>query len=132
VSGYAVRQQPPDLPAVCILAMTRRGPYWVDVAPSLSALAGLASQYTRRDLLPGEEVSLRDVVLVAWYEAYASRAEAEFRADEVRQYSPLGLRSLIEYSNPQWLDMGAEAVGFPWPTTLPERLGMPHRPVTEL
>jgi hypothetical protein len=131
VSDHAARPQP-DAPAACILAKSRRGPYWVDVAPSLSALSALARQYTLRDLVPGEEVSLRDVVLVAWYETCASMVEAELRAEEVRQYSPLGLRSLIEISNPQWLDMGAEAVGFPWPTTLPEHLGMPHRPVTEL
>jgi hypothetical protein len=117
---------------VCILAKSRRGPYWVDVAPSLSALDALASEYTRRDLMPGEEPSLRDVVLVAWYETCASMAEAEFRAEEVRHYSPLGLRSLVEFSNPQWLDMGAEAVGFPFPATLPELWGMPHRPVTGL
>lgn len=131
MSAYATQPRTYE-PTVCILAKSRCGPYWVDVTPSPCALDALASKYTRCDLMPGEEPTLRDVVLVAWYETCRSIIEAELRAEEVRHYSPMGLRSLVELSNPQWLDMGAEAVGFPWPATLPELWGMPHRPVTGL
>ncbi len=123
-----------DTPVVCLLAKARRGPYWVDVAPSLRAMDALARTYTLREVMPGEEVTARDVVLVAWYEACASLSDAEGRADELRKCSPLWQRGLIEHANPQWLDMGGDAVGFPtqFLTTLPESVGMPHRPVSEL
>lgn len=123
-----------DTPVVCLLANARRGPYWVDVAPSLLAMGDLARKYTQRDVMPGEEVAARDVVLIVWYDACANEITAEVRAAELRQCLPLWQRSLIEHANPQWLDMAAEAIGFPtrWVTTLPEYSGMPHRPVSEL
>lgn len=123
-----------DTPVVCLLANARRGPYWVDVAPSLRAMDGLAKKYTLSGILAGEEVHARDVVLVVWYDTCASEIEAEIRAEELRRCPPLWQRGLIEHANPQWLDLAAEAIGFPtgWVATLPEYPGMPHRPVSEL
>lgn len=124
-----------DTPVVCLLANARRGPYWVDVAPSLRAMDGLAREYTQRNIMPGEEVTARDVVLIVWYDdTCANEIEAEVRAEELRQCPSLWQRSLIEHANPQWLDMAAEVVGFPtrWVTALPEYPGMPFRPVSEL
>lgn len=125
---------PPDAPVVCILANARCGTYWVDVAPTSAAMESVARNYTLRRRWKGEAVSESDVVLPVWYAACECMAEAERRADDLRRWSRLWQRSLIERKNPQWLDLGAMAVGFPvaWVTALPEEQGMPHRAVSML
>lgn len=126
--------EPPDGPVVCMLANARCGPYWVDVAPASAAMESLARNYTLRRRSNGQAVSESDVVLPVWYAACECIAEAERRAEDLRRWSPLWQRSLIERKNPQWLDLGAMAIGFPvaWVTALPEEQGMPHRPVSAL
>lgn len=131
----APRRSAADTPVVCLLANARCGPYWVDVVPSLRAMDRLARAYTQRNIMPGKEVTARDVVLIVWYDdTCANESEAEIRAEELRRWPPLWQRGLIEQTNPQWLDMAADAAGFParWVTTLPEYPGMPFRPVSEL
>ncbi len=123
-----------DTPVVCILANVRRGPYWVDVAPGGAAMESLARNHTLRRRMKGEAVSEGDVVLPVWYAACECMAEAERRAEDLRRWSPLWQRSLIEQTNPQWLDLGAMAIGLPVAlvTALPEEEGMPHRAVSTL
>ncbi len=124
----------PATPVVCILSNVRRGPYWVDVATSGAAMDSLARNHTLRRRMKGEAVSESDVVLPVWYAACECMAEAERRAEDLRRWSPLWQRSLIERMNPQWLDLGAMAIGLPigWVTALPEEEGMPHRAVSAL
>lgn len=116
---------------VCILTSFRGGPYYVEIAPGDSQLDKLHLNLpeSRKARI---ETAIHYAEKAVWYESCESEGHAMERARAIRALPPLFIRSLIESDNPQWVDLGAMALGFPFPYTIPETEAQRHLRLTQL
>lgn len=101
-----------ERPVAYMLAHIRRGPYYIDAAPSMGDLLGRRSTINKERIRAGEN-NMTDPVMAVWFEFFEDLKAAQARAEEVRALPQPWQRRLIEAMNPEWWDQADLHQGLP-------------------
>ena len=113
----------------CIYATRREGPYIVTFAETYKEMDSLRKRAVR--VLPGDG-GLTQPALVVWYQPCGNEDAAVALVNEINHLTLLWQRGLIESRNPQWVDLGAVAVGFDTVFALPVEEDAPYYQAAQL
>ena len=98
---------------VYMLAYARRGVFYIDMARSHSEIHAFCTgnQNEQRHMLGQRQLKPLRLVLT---EAFVLEADAKRRCAELQAMPHAWQRRLVDQANPEWLDLDALVIGFPW------------------